>query len=172
MSSWYYASADRQRHGPLTSETLKGLAAAGTVDARTLVWRDGLAGWVALADVAAELGLDGIATPAPVPPVRRDHPYAAPTPAAQAPMAARAPVEPIPTHLVWAILSTLCCCWPLGVVSIVYACRVDRRRAEGDVAGAWDASRKARLWAIWSALSLVLIFLALVCLAALDGAFR
>ncbi|WP_374014138.1 CD225/dispanin family protein [Pseudoxanthomonas koreensis] len=66
--------------------------------------------------------------------------------------------QPIPTHLVWAILSTLLCCWPLGVVSIVYACRVDRHRAEGDLDGALEASRKAGLWALWSALSVAIIF--------------
>ena len=30
--------------------------------------------------------------------------------------------EYIPNHMVWAILTTLFCCLPLGVVSIVYAC--------------------------------------------------
>jgi hypothetical protein len=29
--------------------------------------------------------------------------------------------ENIPNHLVWAILATLFCCLPLGIVSIVYA---------------------------------------------------
>ena len=39
----------------------------------------------------------------------------------------------IPNHLVWAILTTLFCCLPLGVVSIVYASQVDGRRAAGDL---------------------------------------
>ncbi len=60
--------------------------------------------------------------------------------------------EVIPNHLVWAILTTLFCCLPLGIVSIVYASRVDGLRAAGDTAGAREASRKAKLWAIWSAL--------------------
>ncbi|UKE50570.1 CD225/dispanin family protein [Xanthomonas translucens] len=59
----------------------------------------------------------------------------------------------VPNNLVWAILSTLFCCLPLGVVSIVYASQVDGKRAAGDVAGARDASRKAGLWAMWSALA-------------------
>lgn len=57
----------------------------------------------------------------------------------------------IPNHLVWAILSTLFCCLPFGVVSIVFAAQVDGKRAAGDIAGAEDASRKAKLWAIVSA---------------------
>jgi len=65
----------------------------------------------------------------------------------------------VPNHLVWAILTTLFCCLPLGVVSIVYAAQVDGRRAAGDVAGAFAASRKAAGWAWASALSLPVLLL-------------
>lgn len=61
--------------------------------------------------------------------------------------------EYVPNHLVWAILTTLFCCLPLGIVSIVYAAQVDGKRAAGDLTGAWEASRKAKTWAIWSAVS-------------------
>jgi len=63
----------------------------------------------------------------------------------------------VPNHLVWAILSTLFCCLPLGVVSIVYAAQVDGRRAAGDIAGAQASSRKAMGWAIASALALPVV---------------
>ncbi|UHQ24014.1 CD225/dispanin family protein [Lysobacter sp. 5GHs7-4] len=59
--------------------------------------------------------------------------------------------EYVPNHLVWAILSTLFCCLPLGVVSIVYAAQVDGKRAAGDIVGARAASRSAANWAIASA---------------------
>jgi len=58
----------------------------------------------------------------------------------------------VPNHLVWAILTTLFCCLPLGIVSIVFAAQVDGKRAAGDLAGAQDASRKALNCAIASAL--------------------
>lgn len=61
--------------------------------------------------------------------------------------------EYVPNHLVWAILTTLFCCLPLGIVSIVYSSQVDGRRAAGDVFGARESARKARLWAIWSAIA-------------------
>ena len=48
----------------------------------------------------------------------------------------------VPNHLVWAILSTLFCCLPLGIVSIVFAAQVDGKRAAGDLAGAQEASRR------------------------------
>jgi len=60
--------------------------------------------------------------------------------------------EFVPNHLAWAILSTLLCCLPLGIVSIVYAARVDGLRAAGDIAGARAASDSARNWALASAL--------------------
>ncbi|MBD3825907.1 MULTISPECIES: CD225/dispanin family protein [Stenotrophomonas] len=62
------------------------------------------------------------------------------------------PAVVVPNYLVWAILTTLFCCLPLGVVSIVYASQVDGRRAVGDLEGAYDASRKAGWWALASAL--------------------
>jgi hypothetical protein len=52
---------------------------------------------------------------------------------------------------VWAILSTIFCCLPAGIVSIVYAAQVNSKHAAGDVAGAQESSRRARTWAIVSA---------------------
>ncbi len=67
---------------------------------------------------------------------------------------------PPPNHLVWAILSTLFCCLPLGVVSIVFAAQVNGKWNGGDVAGARDASDKARKFALWSTIvGVVLIVL-------------
>ena len=61
--------------------------------------------------------------------------------------------EYIPNNLVWAILATLFCCLPLGIVSIVYAALVDGKRAASDLAGARESARKARFWAWCSALA-------------------
>ena len=57
---------------------------------------------------------------------------------------------PPPNHLVWAILSTLFCCLPLGVASIVFAAQVNSKYAAGDIAGAQDSSEKARKFALWA----------------------
>jgi len=62
-----------------------------------------------------------------------------------------APVQPeIPSYLVWAILTTLFCCLPFGIVSIIYAAQVGGKTAAGDYAGAEAASRSARTWAMVS----------------------
>jgi len=52
----------------------------------------------------------------------------------------------IPNYLVPAILATLFCCLPLGVVSIIFATQVNTKVAEGDIAGAMEASRKAKMF--------------------------
>lgn len=63
----------------------------------------------------------------------------------------------IPNHLVWAILATLFCCLPGGIVSIVYAAQVNGKVAAGDLAGARDSSDKAKKWAMWSAIAGVIV---------------
>ena len=70
-----------------------------------------------------------------------------PTPAAappRVPPMARTPE--VPTYLVWAILATLFCCLPLGIVAIVYSAHVDAFLSVGSVAEAAGQSRKARTW--------------------------
>jgi ABC-type Fe3+ transport system permease subunit len=49
----------------------------------------------------------------------------------------------IPNYLVQAILVTLCCCWPLGIVN---AAQVNSKLQRGDIAGAEAASNSARTW--------------------------
>ncbi|MGH3458328.1 CD225/dispanin family protein [Aeromicrobium sp.] len=58
-----------------------------------------------------------------------------------------------PSNLVWGILTTLFCCLPFGIVSIVYAARVDGKWSGGDAAGAQADSDNAKKWAIIAALS-------------------
>lgn len=78
----------------------------------------------------------------------------------------------VPNHLVWAILTTLFCCLPLGIVSIVKAAEVNGKLAAGDLEGARASSDAAKKWAIWSAgvlLVLVAAYLVLAIFIALVG---
>jgi hypothetical protein len=52
----------------------------------------------------------------------------------------------VSNNLVWAILATLFCCLPLGIVAIVYAAQVDSRLAAGDIAGARQSAQAAATW--------------------------
>lgn len=53
-------------------------------------------------------------------------------------------------YLALAIITTVLCCIPAGVVSIVYATKVDNLWNEGKYAEAQNASNNARTWAFVS----------------------
>lgn len=55
-------------------------------------------------------------------------------------------VTPVSNYLVPAILVTVLCCLPTGIAAIVYAAQVNTKLAAGDVSGAQEASRKAKMW--------------------------
>ncbi|MGH9929778.1 MAG: CD225/dispanin family protein [Pyrinomonadaceae bacterium] len=52
----------------------------------------------------------------------------------------------VQNYLIPAILATIFCCLPLGVVSIIFATQVNSKVAGGDVAGAMEASKKAKMF--------------------------
>ena len=60
------------------------------------------------------------------------------------------PQKPIngTTYLIFAIISTLLCCLPLGIVAIVYACKINSLQRNGDYAGAQNAAKKAKIFTI------------------------
>lgn len=57
------------------------------------------------------------------------------------------------SNMLWAILSTLFCCLPFGIVSIIYASKVDGLYAAGDYEGAQKASDDAKKYAIIAAVA-------------------
>lgn len=63
----------------------------------------------------------------------------------QPPVAPANRVE-VKSGLVLAILVTLLCCIPFGIVAIVYAAKVSGLVAAGDIAGAKEAARKSNMW--------------------------
>ena len=77
----------------------------------------------------------------------------------------------VQNYLVFAILATVLCCLPAGIPAIVYAAQVNGKLAAGDIAGAQEASKNAKLWCLISAglgLSVGLIWGVLVFLGALS----
>lgn len=61
------------------------------------------------------------------------------------------------SNLALAIVSTILCCLPLGIVSIVYAAKVDGLWMAGRYVEAQQASEKAKRWAIASMVSIVVL---------------
>jgi len=63
----------------------------------------------------------------------------------QQPYRASALLE-VPNYLVQAILCTVFCCLPFGIVAIVFAAQVNGKLAAGDYHGAVSYSHSARTW--------------------------
>jgi len=71
-----------------------------------------------------------------------------------------APAEKIENHLVGAILVTLFCCIPFGIIAIVNAAQVNTKIALGDIVGARESAAKAQKWIERSlAIGLIIIVL-------------
>jgi Interferon-induced transmembrane protein/zinc-ribbon domain len=69
----------------------------------------------------------------------------------------------IPNYLWQSIVVTLCCCLPLGIVSIIFAAQVNSKLAQGDIAGAQEASQKAKMFAlIGFGVGIVVIILSMI----------
>ena len=78
----------------------------------------------------------------------------------------------VPNYLAQAILVTLFCCLPFGIVAIVYAAQVNSKVALGDYAGAMETSNKAKTWCWVSfgvGLGIAAIYVLALLLAGLSG---
>src|SRR4051812_14420661 len=64
MSNWYYVDATGQQVGPISADELRAAFQRGAAVPATLAWRDGLASWQPIADLAAELGIGVVISPA------------------------------------------------------------------------------------------------------------
>ncbi|OAD90519.1 hypothetical protein A7A78_05660 [Aequorivita soesokkakensis] len=65
---------------------------------------------------------------------------------------------PPDNNLVWAILCTVLCCLPLGIVSIIKATKVKELWAMGDTIGAQKAADDAKKYAIWGAAAAAIVW--------------
>lgn len=78
MFVWYYHDPGEGRAGPCPAEELRRRFRDRRIQGDTLVWREGLEGWVPLAQVAAELDLDSVTPDTRLPPPLPPAPSAAP----------------------------------------------------------------------------------------------
>ena len=79
---------------------------------------------------------------------------------------------PPPNYLVWSILTTILCCLPFGIVSIIYAAQVNSKWQLGDFEGAKLSSKNAKVWA-WVAFAVgiagILIWILMIIFGVVAG---
>jgi hypothetical protein len=123
--------ADGKQYGPVSADQISQWLAEGRARPETLAQAEGSADWKPLGQFPefATTAPSGVVPP-PVPP----------------PVAASQPRPDVPTHLVPAILCTIFCCIPFGIVAIVFAAQASSKLNTGDVTGAQQASARARIW--------------------------
>ena len=148
----YFYLNGETKVGPLSLAALKGTP----IQPDTMVWNNSLPDWVearSLPELQSLFVTNPVVesapsqpTPPPTSPIQtanfggntfNNNPNTAP---------------PMPeNYLVWAILATILCCLPIGIVSIINATKVSSAYMAGDYAGAQKAADNAKKFAIWSA---------------------
>jgi hypothetical protein len=130
--------SDQAEYGPVSAGQIREWIAEGRANDQTLVQQVGTSEWKPLGAWAE------LAAPAPLFPAGTT---SATSPLEPAPMPAMPmPRQKVDSYLVPAILSTLCCCLPCGIVAIFYASQVSSKWSAGDDAGAKAAAKNAQLW--------------------------
>lgn len=81
------------------------------------------------------------------------------------------PQKPIngTTYLIFAIISTILCCLPLGIVAIVYACKINSLQKNGDYAGAQNAAKKAKMFTIIGTVAALVVSIFYIIFAVVIG---
>ena len=153
----YYIGKNNQRQGPFEIDQL--LANGLTPD--TLVWCSGMPGWQKANEVPEVAVLFAPQQP-------KQPAYQQPQYGYQQPAYNNAPPRP-DNNMVWAILSTILCCLPLGIVAIIKASNVNSLYDRGDYAGAEEAAKSAKTWAMWGAISALIIWVLYILLVVVFG---
>ena len=133
--------ADQREYGPVTADQLRQWITEGRANSQTMVQGPDSTEWKPLSSFAEFAGV---------------MPAAAATPAVGATTSYTGigGVQPtVPTYLWQSIVVTACCCLPFGIAAIVFAAQVNSKLAAGDVQGAMESSRKAKMWC-WIAFGL------------------
>jgi hypothetical protein len=124
--------ADQKEYGPVTLEQLRQWITEGRANAQTLVQGPNSTEWTPLGMLPELAGLFAAMPAAPA--------YPTPT-------YGKGGAQPdVPNYLWQSIAVTICCCPPVGIPAIVFAAQVNSKLATGDITGAIEASRKARMW--------------------------
>ena len=177
----YHIARDGQQIGVFPKEDVLAKIQQGTIKATDLAWAEGMPDWKLVSEVFADAfpqkAPEAAVAHTPVPSQAQPasaQPQAAYSSGPGTGMGAATNLPPKPeNYLVWAILATVLCCLPLGIVSIIFAAQVDSKYRAGDYHGALESSRKAKSFAWWSfgvGLTVTVIVVAIQVVAAITAA--
>ncbi len=146
--------SDGKEYGPISLEQLKQWLLEGRLNKQTKVLPEGATDWRTVGELPE---LDVIMPPAAPPNFS----------------SLRTGAD-IPNYLWQSIAITVCCCLPFGIVAIVYAAQVKSKASIGDIAGAQEASNKAKMWCwigfgIGIVINIIVIALQFIAIGASSG---
>lgn len=139
MKSYYYVNRQGQQAGPITVDNFNN----NGITKDTNIWCNGMSGWTRAGDVPELKYLFKDIDVPPVPPVNSVN-------ANQMSPSISQENQCPNDYLVYAILSTVLCCLPAGIVAIVFSTRVRQQWAEGDKISAQKSSEQAKIWCLVS----------------------
>jgi len=78
-------------------------------------------------------------------------------------------MHPPDNYLVWAVLTTVLCCLPLGIAAIVQSNKVSGLWAQGRYAEAQRAADQAKNLAIWAAIAGAIVIVVVLIVQGISG---
>lgn len=143
----YHYSDGVNSYGPISLEELK----TKNIGPETLIWSEDLVTWTKAKDIAELKGFFN--------PMHQAPPLAPQTSHIPNDNFNQHAQRPPKTYLIESILTTIFCCWPLGIPAIVYASRVEKKFYSGDIAGAERDSANAKKWMVINLVACVILWI-------------
>ena len=161
MKDYFYIDTQNQQHGPIAEDKLLSVG----IKRHTLVWCQGMTDWLpaetvpelrARFDEAEQQAAQPEPQPQPSPNEPPPYQQYQQQHQQQQQYQQQTPHNgfnynrpPYPNnYMVWAVLSTICCCLPLGIVAIVKANQVSGLYYRGYYDEAYLAAEDAKKWSI------------------------
>lgn len=147
MTHFYYLDANGQQKGPVDISTIN--LSEIKILPETLVWHENIPNWTQAKNIPE---LHNI--------IQQPMVYSGQS---NFPPPPRSPFDNngsnfndnrnmCPQNWLWlGICTTLLCCLPFGIASIVYSSKVDSAWNQGNIQGAYEYSNKAKMWGLISA---------------------
>lgn len=144
MDRYFYLNSNKEQAGPVIPTEFSRYG----INESTMIWKEGMSNWMKAGQIPELSQYFKFSSPPPPPPGGGNNlsgygnQYK--------------PVMP-DNNMVWAILTTLFCCIPIGVYSIIQASKVNTLYYRGQYKEAQEMADSAKKWAVIAAIGGVVI---------------